>query len=382
MSIPRVEPAQVTGQPGDRTSEEATPRPGLLPQTGITGPTAPYPATTKNQEVAMEGPTTHEALAPVRSSLRKLLSFSTYSGLVPSPGALRPFGISAMTMARNEEEWVETSIRSLLDHVDEIIVADHGSEDGTPEILNSLANERPDRIRLVSVGNRDFPSAINFVISKTKYRWILRWHADFIARTSGPHSIDHLGSRIRELDPRRHYCIGLSGIALDGDLNHQFPKRRDAHEPFLYTFSPWLRYTVRARWESLHTPWFYERQAWREAYYFHMRSVKSKMRMLQKLYWSLWFDARNKGSTITLREFIASHAVSEWGGSGLEDAAKNYVLLEFQGCIPYSRELCGDYPDILIPALRNPPFKLVFRDGRLVDRIEKARYRPREWPGE
>ncbi|HLB68636.1 MAG TPA: hypothetical protein VJN63_09285, partial [Thermoplasmata archaeon] len=181
---------------------------------------------------------------------------------------------------------------------------------------------------------------------------------------------------------RRHYCIALSGIALDGDLEHQFDRRRDAHEPFLYTFSPWLRYGVRERWESLHAPWFYVKQTWPEAFYFHMRSVKSKMRMLQKLYWSHWFDARNNGSTISLRDFIAARAMRDWGGSTVEEAAWNYARAEFQGCIPYSREQCGEYPDILVPALRDPPFKLVFEDGKLVDRLEGKRFRPSSSSGE
>jgi len=286
-----------------------------------------------------------------------------------------------MTMAKNEEEWAETSAVSILPFVDELLIADHGSEDRTPSILQSLAESYPDKIRLISVGDLDFPSAVNLMISRTRFRWILRWHADFVARSSGPFSIAKFVERTRKLDPNRHFCIALSGIALDGDLEHQYADRRDRPEPFLYTYSPWLRYSVRARWESLITPWFYEKQEWPEACYFHMRSVKSSLRMMQKLYWSRWFDARNRGATIPLRDFATANAIRDWGGSTLEEAARNYILLEFQGCVPYSKALCGEYPDLLVPALQDPPFKLVFKDGKLVDRIEEGRYRPRSWPG-
>ena len=122
---------------------------------------------------------------------RRIASFTPYLGIVPPP-ALRPMGISAMTMAKNEEDWVASSLNSILNSVDEILVADHGSEDSTPRILARLAHEHPERIRLINVGDRDFPSAINLMMSQTRYRWILRWHADFIARTSGPSSISHL----------------------------------------------------------------------------------------------------------------------------------------------------------------------------------------------
>ncbi len=287
-----------------------------------------------------------------------------------------------MTMAKNEEEWAETSAVSILPFVDELLIADHGSEDGTPSILHSLAESNPRKIRLISVGDLDFPSAVNLMISSTRFRWILRWHADFVARSSGPFSIAKLVERTRGLDPNRHFSVALAGVALDGDLEHQYPDRMDRPEPFLYTFSPWLRYSIRDRWESLITPWFYEKQEWPEAWYFHMRSVKSSLRMMQKLYWVRWFDARNRGATISLRDFVTTNAIRDWGGSTLEQAARNYILLEFQGCIPYSKELCGDYPDILVPALEDPPIKLVFKDGKLVDRIERGRYRPKERPRE
>jgi len=144
----------------------------------------------------------------------------------------------------------------------------------------------------------------------------------------------------------------------------------------VFTYSPWLRYGVKGRFETLQVPWFYEKLAISQAYHFHMRSVKSLHRMLQKFYWSHWYDGRNKGSATSLRDFIAENALREFGGSTVEEAAKNFILLEFAGCVPFSEDLCGDYPDILRPALLDPPFRLVFREGKLVDRLESRRYRP------
>ncbi len=331
----------------------------------------------------MHKPRLYDASVSARERLRKFASFITFTGIIPPPGIFRPFGISAMVIARNEEDWVETSIRSILGHADEVVISDHGSEDETGEIMESLAEAYPGKIRLVSLGGDEpFHEALNLMIDKCKYQWVLRFSADFVARTSGPCSIDRLLDTIRRLDRRRYFCIRLSGVALQGDIEHQYPRRRDRPEHILYTYSPWLRYEVQGQWESLHVPAFYEKLAPRDAYYFHMGSVKPATRVIQKLYWHRWFDARNKGGTIALRDFATSHSIREWGGSTLEEAAKNFILLEFQGCIPYSRELCGEYPDILVPALENPPFKLVFKDGKLVDRIERGRYRPQNWSGE
>src|SRR3989449_8952502 len=203
---------------------------------------------------------------PVTQPLRRVLSFSTYAGLVPPPATFRPFGISAVTMAKNEEDWAETSVRSIMQMVDEVVLADHGSDDDTSEIVRKLAQRYPDKIRLVSLGDIDFSSAINKMLRRTRYRWVLRWHADFVAQTSGPSSVRRLVRLVRSLDRGRYFCISLSGFALDGDLEHQFPDRRDLPEPFLYTYSPWLSYAIRARGESLPVPWVYEKASVVEGY--------------------------------------------------------------------------------------------------------------------
>ena len=318
--------------------------------------------------------------ARLRGSLRGMLSHATYLGL-PPPLAFRPFGVSAMLIAKNEAEWAETSVLSLMNFVDEVVVADHGSEDGTAEILEDVVARNPRRIHMLRFGEEPFHEALNSTLARCAFSWVLRFNLDFVARTSGPQSIGNLVALLRRLGPTRYFCVALSGVALDGDLHHQFPNRRDPHEPVVFTYSPWLRYGVKDRWETLHVPWFYEKLVFPDAYYFHMRSVKSLQRMLQKLYWSHWYDARNRGSAVPLREFIASEALREWGGSTVEEAARNYVLQEFSGCVPFSPEACGDYPEILRPALDRPPFRLVFKDGRLVDRLESGRYRPSFVPG-
>ena len=334
---------------------------------------------TDSQFVPPPGSEVVNPLARTRRSIRKLASYAAYSGIVPPPAVFRPSGISAIVIAKNEEEWAEASMLSVVDCVDEVVAADHGSEDGTGEILAGIADDYPERVRLLKFTEEPFPVALNAMLVESRFRWILRFNADFVARTSGPHSVPQLVAELRAMDPLRYYCISLSGIALDGDLHHQFPNRRDPFEPLAFTYSPRLRYGVKERWETLNVPWFYEKLELPDAYYFHMRSVKSLRRMMQKLYWSHWFDARNRGSQISLRDFVAQNAMRDWGGSTVEEAAKSYIIEEFGGCVPYSKEACGEYPDILIPALANPPFQLIWDRGKLVDRIERHRYRPKEW---
>ena len=51
--------------------------------------------------------------------------------------------IVGIALVRNEDIFVETAVRNVADFCDEIHVADHGSTDGTPEILRTLASELP-----------------------------------------------------------------------------------------------------------------------------------------------------------------------------------------------------------------------------------------------
>ena len=90
-------------------------------------------------------------------------------------------------------------------------------------------------------------------------------------------------------------------------------------------YSPWLRCHIEGRWEALQVLWFYEKRVLPDAYYFYMRSVKSLQRMPQKLYWSHWYDARNRGSAVLLRDLESRQRRSgEWGGRTVEEAARNY----------------------------------------------------------
>ena len=54
--------------------------------------------------------------------------------------------IIVVTMIRNEEEVIESSIRYWLSFADEIIVYDHHSTDGTKQILESLKREFNNRL--------------------------------------------------------------------------------------------------------------------------------------------------------------------------------------------------------------------------------------------
>jgi glycosyltransferase involved in cell wall biosynthesis len=56
--------------------------------------------------------------------------------------------IVGISLVRDEDLFVEQALRNVLEFCDELIVADNGSRDGTLAILERLAAERPEKVRV------------------------------------------------------------------------------------------------------------------------------------------------------------------------------------------------------------------------------------------
>ena len=87
--------------------------------------------------------------------------------------------VIVVSMIRNEEKLIESSIRYWLSFADRVIVYDHNSTDGTPEILSALREEYPDRV-IAYVP--DFDVGIEYVQKQLTEGMLreafLRYHAD------------------------------------------------------------------------------------------------------------------------------------------------------------------------------------------------------------
>lgn len=59
--------------------------------------------------------------------------------------------VVGIVLVRNEAFYIERAIGNVLAFCDELIVCDHGSTDGTPRILQRLANAFPEKISLHSI---------------------------------------------------------------------------------------------------------------------------------------------------------------------------------------------------------------------------------------
>ena len=95
-----------------------------------------------------------------------------------------PVAIIGIALIRNEDIFVERAMRNVLPFCDQLIIADHNSEDGTYGILSRLAAEFPEKIRLRRIADtRESHFLINgYAGSRT---WIFAVDGDEIYDPAG-----------------------------------------------------------------------------------------------------------------------------------------------------------------------------------------------------
>ena len=275
-----------------------------------------------------------------------------------------------MMTVKNEEDWIEKSVLSIAGVVDEIVVVDNGSDDSTFQILQGLEKRLAGKLRLFCYPAEDFCGAVNFTLEHTSFKWILRWHGDFVARTTGPMAISNLSERAKSLDPHRYYCAWIGPISLDGDLFHQLPQREVELEPFLFSYSPRLRYVQSGRFEVLPVPWFYKRLEWRELYFFHMRYVKPARRILYRFFWTEWMSVSDKAKFPTLDSYVRQRIIEVYGTSDLREAMTRRIRDLGRELVLYDMARFGAYPEIISADLRDPKYRLIYENGQIVSRSD------------
>ncbi len=160
--------------------------------------------------------------------------------------------ISAMMRVRNEEQFIEAAILSIIDHVDEVVIIDNMSDDQTPKIISRLADKYPGKIRALvyphkvarygeenrklastSKGRRSpalLSNFYNWCVAQCQYPFILKWDGDTVAtnefgvemekfRTARAQSLWHTGVNLHE----NRTCL-ISGRPFEDMEPRLFPR--------------------------------------------------------------------------------------------------------------------------------------------------------------
>lgn len=148
----------------------------------------------------------------------------------------RPKAVSAMVRIRNEEQFLYPSIKSIVEHVEEVVLIDHLSTDATPRIIRQLKEEHPDKVVAVRYPHevhtygeahkinrkRLFASRsphmlgtfFNWCLRQCSQSYVIKWDADMIA----------IGRFYAALDEWRRSpdrdVLMFPGVNLHPDLRH------------------------------------------------------------------------------------------------------------------------------------------------------------------
>jgi glycosyltransferase involved in cell wall biosynthesis len=304
----------------------------------------------------------------IRRALRWFFSQAAFLGLIARP--TRPQGISVTMRVKDEEDWIVPSIRSISALADQIVVVDNGSTDRTYEIVRELAEQQKDLVQLWREPDLDYCDLCNFSLSKTRFRWVMKWDGDMVAHTSGARNISSLRDRLLSLDPRGYFAIYLRHVNLSGDLWHQDPREMLHTEPYLHTFSEKTKYVRTETYEAIKFPKFYHVLFWYDPYSFHV-SVKPIEQLLLRQFWNQWLANREYERYTSLESYAKEKAPEILGVSSWDDAREKFASQAFRNHIRFDPELFGPHPELLKPFLENPKYQLRYENGKVTGREER-----------
>jgi len=235
--------------------------------------------------------------------LRNFVSSTAYwLGISPKPSEYgKEEGISALVISYNDNDWLEPSLLSVNDLVEEYIVIDSSTDD-TLKLLKEIKKTYGLNMKIIYTPPGNVVRARNLGLKHISYKWVLIWDPDFIA-------MDHMPRYLKELlnllSPERYYLIYWPHICLDGDLFHCKPGRLYHIEHWLFTWSPEAKYFAKGRGiGSLLAPLkLYKPIFIREPLSFHLRTVRDPVKLLYKKYWKI-LRARNMTHKYKLEDFV------------------------------------------------------------------------------
>lgn len=298
--------------------------------------------------------------------LMKICSNAPYLGLIPKASDLdRESGISALVLLMNEP-WIEPSLLSIKDFVDEFVVVDCSTDD-TPRKVKQIAKEHGLNLKYAHM-KPDYRKQLETAIKMSTQKWLLKWDGDFIAYLSGRRDIRKLKDFIGWFSKEKYYFIEFSILDVDLDLLHV--RKHPYHsEAYLFKYSPLLmelsfprvlrNYLRRAigkrlppRAPYLPFPFWYERIALNQVFVMHLRTVKSPLRTLERryqAYWALLRPQEKQKYSNSFESYVQYRVKRDFNEENVKEAAQMYAekLMRKWNLIPFRTDVYGDYPNVL-----------------------------------
>jgi len=288
-------------------------------------------------------------------------------------------GISVLLATQNEEATVEASIRSFLSFGDEIVVVDNGSTDNTIDIVQSQVAAHPEKIKFFhEPALPDLYHNRQFALERSRFRWILRGDADFIAYTSGRWNIaglrDYLINGKRTFPPA--IAVPLVNVSVDfwhtgqprnpGGMENNL-ERWYLSPPYtsdrvrLYRYFPGFRFERRGRWEATRYHLMYRLLAkrWPHPVWMHC-TIKPDMHHFFRSERTNWRQLGDFQRFPTLSSYVEHVVTEKYDTTDLDEAARRYMERHvYPFLIPYNEAEYGPYPEIVREMMAtNPIFRL------------------------
>lgn len=210
-------------------------------------------------------------------------------------------GISAVVRAKNEAQFLEQGVTSILPFADDVVITFNDCTDATSDIVADLARRHPEQIRAYEYVPRVFPSGSdeqrtlppdhlnsfvfynNFALSRVRRRVCFLWDSDQIAI---PQAFERVVASLRALKPNSAawwfsphkwgywYHQGVNLWARDGKLAvlkaRPFMGQRRDHG--FYTITPRVRYRHHPLYPILNTRWLWRKRI--GVLFYHLKYLK------------------------------------------------------------------------------------------------------------
>ena len=237
-----------------------------------------------------------------------------------------------------EARMASLAVESTKDFVDEYVVVDAGSTDGTREILRECGDRHGLNMRIFNRPELRLRHARLYAIEQTDAEWILIQDGDEVYHTDGPGNIESLRTLLGERDVV--YRAPMPYLYLDFLHTHQ---KHPVQPPHMFLYQNNGTFHLRTGRRDL--PGIRGREVVLGRAYKFNCNVKSPRRMFLRNYWWEWCKATDAHETMTLEEFVKKKLQVD----DLNPAIEAWMQRQHRNpkIIDYSEELYGYYPKVI-----------------------------------